>query len=186
MDNEILNRIIRLYTELGLNMQGGSADKGEAAAMAGGLLPVTRQLDKIFGNIFIQTADRDGIGMFLSLLNKSRTENTEADRAAVISSMAAHGGFLQESDFESRAAFISSAFEYEAAALQLQLKGLITEKNYTAFKAAAEFIKDYVPVCCSVDFAGSGMDFDALDGLDFYWFQLDDLDMPFNILETID
>lgn len=184
MDNEILNRITRLYSELGLNMQSGSDDKGEAAAMACGLKLITQQLDRMMKNVFIQTADKEGIGMFLSLINKSRTDNQEADRESVLNSMAC-GGYLQKSDFENNAALISSRFEYNASDLLVQLKGLIAEKNYKSLKAASEFVKNYVPVCCNVDFAGSGMDFDAFDALGIYWFQLDDIDMPFYMIETI-
>jgi len=185
MNNEIYGRICSLYAQLGIDMAAGSAGKGEAAALAAGFDILNSVLDDILKNIFVQTADKKGLGMYLSLINKKQADDCESSRNSIFERFSKDSGYMKYDDFIVALKQAGSTGDVYITGNSINIPDLAYPADKDSLINAGRFIKNYKPVFCSISFDGSGIDFNSIDSLDMHWYQLDEVNLPFYLLEQL-
>lgn len=185
MNNEIYNRICSLYSQLGIDTASGSSGRGEAAALAAGFDIINSALDDILKNIFVQTADKKGLGMYLSLINEKQEDNCESSRNIIFNRFSKGSGYMKYDDFISALKQTGSKGNVYITGNSINIPDLAYPIDKDSLIKAGSFIKNYKPVFCHITFNGGGIDFNGIDRLDMPWYQLDDVNLPFYLLEQL-
>lgn len=174
-----------MYAQLGIDVQSGSEGKGEAAALSAGFDMLFEYLDWMFAECFVQTADDMGLELFLSLMDERKTTDKQADRLAVISRFSKCRDYIGYNDFIEALKKVSPEAECVIGKAKITLLHFVSADSPEKLIRAGRFIKEYVPVFCMVSFGGSGIAFNAFDLLDMPWFQLDEVNLPFYLLDEL-
>lgn len=185
MNSEIYSRICALYARLGIDMANGSDGRGEAAALAAGFDVINSVLDDIMKNIFVQTADDKGLRMFLSLIHEKPAENADESRKTIADRLSNDCGYLSYSRFEAALRKIGSTGNIRTIGNSIIIPDLIDPLSRENLIQAGRFVRNYKPVFCSIRLVGSGIDFDTADSLEMPWYQMDEVNLPFNMLEQL-
>ena len=182
MNSEIFSRLERLMKSLMLSVEEGTYTRAEMKAYAAGIELAALKLEDVMKNRFADTASTSGLAMFLSLIGKKPAASQEESRRLIREAISAKRRALTNSEFEDYLSSIGLFYVCAGNQLLISSKSAFSKEMITAI---VKLINDYVP-CTSVVVPGrSGLMFDKWDGFSFYWFELDGLNLPFNILDTL-
>lgn len=186
MNNTVFGRISALFSQLGKDMSPGSETAGEARAYAAGFDLVNSAFDTAFKNIYIQTADDAGIRMFLSLIDEKPEEDIESSRAKIMERFVKSSEFLSYEEFEAQFNLIAPDAEIVLSKNLIAIRGFINPVTSENLIRAGRFLKKYAPAFSMVYFAGRGLSFESFDNLEMRWFELDEVNMPFHLLDGLE
>ncbi len=186
MNNEIFSRIIKLFSTLGIDVSKGTDGRGEAAALSAGFGLISGLLDDMLNNIFVQTADGEGLKMLLSLINECHTDDIESDRQLILNRLSKGWGYLDYDEFVDVLSTVGPFAECDINGTYIYLTGVAYPASVDSMLDAGRFIKEYMPAVCTPSLAGDGIRYEYFDWLDMPWFQLDEVNLPFNLLDEME
>ena len=157
MNNTVFERISQLFSHLGIDVSAGSTGAGEARAYAAGFDLVNSAFDSVFKNIYIQTAEDTGLRTFLSY-----------------------------EEFETQFRQIAPDAEIVFAGNLIAIRGFVNPVSPENLIRAGKFLKKYAPVFSMIYLAGGGLSYESFDNLEMRWFELDEVNMPFHMLDGLE
>lgn len=186
MNDTVFGRISKLFSQLGINMTSGSEDTGEVRAYAAGFELVNTAFDNIFKNIYVQTADDTGLRMFLSLIDEKPQEDIEESRMKVMNRFMRDGAFLDYYEFEEQFNQISPDADFMLSGNFILISDFVKPVTPENLIRAGRFLKKYAPALSFVYLTGSGLSYESFDSLEMRWFELDEVNMPFHLLDGLE
>lgn len=186
MNNTVFERISQLFSHLGIDVSAGSTGAGEARAYAAGFDLVNSAFDSVFKNIYIQTAEDTGLRMFLSLIDERYEEDIEESRMRVTERFMKDGAFLSYDEFETQFRQIAPDAEIVFADNLIAIRGFVNPVSPENLIRAGKFLKKYAPVFSMIYLAGGGLSYESFDNLEMRWFELDEVNMPFHMLDGLE
>lgn len=186
MNNTVFGRISKLFSQLGINMTSGSENTGEARAYAAGFELVNTAFDNVFKNIYIQTADDTGLRMFLSLIDEKPQEDIEESRMKVMDRFMKDGAFLDYDEFEEQFNQIAPEADFMLSGNFILISDFVKPVTPENLIRAGRFLKKYAPALSFVYLTGRGLSFESYDNLEMRWFELDEVNMPFHMLDGLE
>lgn len=171
---------------LGIDTGSGTEGRGEAAAISAGFGLISELLDDMLNNIFVQTADGEGLKMLLSLINKGHSSDAEADRKLILNRFSKGWGYPDYDEFVKNLSRIGPFAECDINGTYIYITGAACPALADSMLEAGSFIKEYMPAVCTPSFAGNGIRYEYFDWLDMPWFQLDEVNLPFYLLDEMD
>lgn len=186
MNNTVFERILNLFEKLGIDISQGSNGAGEARAYSAGFDLVNSTLDSVFNNIYVQTADEKGQRMFLNLIDEKYEDDAENNRQKIMNRFLHDGSFFVYSEFkdELKKTAPESTVDYKNGTIIISnFINPVTLENLTK---AGRFIKKHVPVFSYVSMNGEGISFEKFENLKMRWFEIDEINLPFHILDELE
>lgn len=182
MNSEIFSRLESLMKNLSFSVEQGSFTRAEMKAYAAGIELASRKLKDVMKNLFADTADTSGLAMFLSLIGEKPAASQEESRRLIAEAISAGRRAHTKREFDN---FLSSCGLIYLFSGNELLIGSKSSFSKDMFYIIVKLINDYTP-CTSVIVPNwKGLKFDEWDGFLFHWFELDGLNLPFNILDTL-
>lgn len=186
MNNTVFGRISKLFSELGIDVSVGSDGAGEARAYAAGFDLVNAAFDSVFKNIYVQTADDTGLRMFLSLIDEKAEEDPEDSRTKIFNRFWQDGAFLDYDEFEEQFNQIAPEADFMLSGNFILISDFIKPVTPENLIRAGRFLKKYAPALSLVYLTGRGLSFESYDNLEMRWFELDEVNMPFHMLDGLE
>lgn len=183
MNNESFSRLLGLMEKLGLSVESGTFNRAECAAYARAVCIACDEMESTMKNLFIDSAETQGLALFLSLIGRSPAETEEKSKELVIESVSEEFGTRRLSDFENALANLGNGFGYEGNGCGLMIKR--GEASGTEFaEKFSDFITDYAPGFSRVEIDGTSTDLGTREAANLRWFELDALNLPFSVLDN--
>lgn len=182
MNSEIYARLEKLMKGLGFSVENGSFTKAEMQAYAAGIALVQKNMEKAMNNIFIDSADAEGIAMFLSMVNEKPAADAPASKSLVINAVSDNASIYSKTYFDSVTRADGKA--------SYTMSGNMMDYNCTLadgrkqLEAYSKQINDINPCTVAVN-NYAGRSFGRWDSDALRWFELDRLEIPFITLDTI-
>lgn len=183
MNNEILLRLTGLMEKLGFNCGSGTFTKAEMCAYAAGISLVKSTLDSGFDEIFTDTMKNKGFLMYCDLLGIENTGDEQEMKDKIISRLSDKCYPLSNSEYNSA---INSTEGYSE--LYTPNKGkcfMIQPVNKKTLSAFSYLMKNYFPAYRYFEASGQGLSFDFAENLQLRWYEIEELDIPFKIWNTL-
>lgn len=183
MNNEIFNRLLGLMEKLGLSVKNGTFNRAECAAYARAVCIASDEMENTIKNLFIDSAETQGLALFLSLIGRSPAETEEKSKQLVIESCSEDFGTRNLGDFENALADLGNGFGYEGHGCNLMIKrGEVSGTDFA--EKLSEFLSDYAPGFCRIKIDGTSTDLGTKDEANLRWFEIDALNFPFSIIDN--
>lgn len=184
MNNEIYLRLEKLMKTLGLSVNSGGITAAEMKAYATGVSLALNNMEILIKNLFADTADFRGLAMFLSAIGESSQKSENEARKLIYSAFTEGRGNCGLCNFEMALAEICKGISYSVDGNNITFS--YSEKADGEFlKKLSIFIKNYLPAYCNVYLDGNGLTFEQWDKLEWFWYVLDSLYLPFSITDTL-
>lgn len=184
MNNEIYERLLNLFLQLGENEEDKSVQKAELLGYCAGLKAAQSKAEGIFANFFIDTADKKGISMLLSAVGEAVGETEEESKEKIISAFSHGKALITLDEFENAVKAVKSTADYEIENGRFILHSRISWSR-TLFEKVSLFFKNFVPPCFKFELGEYGVAWELWDKMDFHWYEIDGMQLPFSALETI-
>lgn len=186
MNNTVFGRISNLFSQLGIDISSGSAGAGEARAYAAGFDFVNSAFDNVLKNIYVQTADTAGLCMFLSLIDEKPEEDLEDSRIKIIERFLKDGALLSFEEFETQFNQIAPDAEIVFENNLIAIRDFIKPVSSENLIRAGRFLKKYAPAFSLIYLPGKGLSYENFDNLEMRWLELDEVNMPFYMLDGLE
>mgnify|MGYP000038984177 CR=1 FL=1 len=183
MNNEIYLRLCSLMERLGFSAEGKGITRGEMAGYAEGISFADEMLSQTLNEIFISTMSGFGIERFCDLLSIERKATDEETKQAIIEKAAQSSHQISVNEYNNAMAkmdFYSETKTGDGIAYKISP---VTKENLAAL---GEFIENYFPVYRKAVYDGNGSDWNSLELLNFYWYEIDASGFSFDIFESIE
>lgn len=183
MNNKIFSRLCALMEKLGFSAEDKGITRGEMAGYAEGISFADEMLSQTLNEIFISTMSGFGIERLCDLLNIERKEADEETKQAILKKAAQGSHQISVSEYNEAMAqmdFYSETQTDDGIAYKISP---VTKENLAAL---GEFIENYFPVYRKAVYDGNGADWDFLESLKFYWYEIDASGFSFDIFESIE
>ena len=82
--NEIFSRLEGLMKKLSMSSERGSYTRAEMKAYAAGIALAAENMERVLKNLFIDTAENDGIALFLSMINENPAQTESESKQLII------------------------------------------------------------------------------------------------------
>lgn len=182
MNSEIFSRLEGLMKSLMLSVEEGSYTRAEMKAYAAGIELAAQKLEETLNNLFADTASTSGLAMFLSLIGEKPAASQEESRRLITDAISAGRRALTKSEFNEILKSMGCTYSVSGNEILLRFNSSFSKET---LETVMKLIKDYVPCSSVITLAGNGRSFSDWDALGLRWFELDGLNLPFNILDTL-
>ena len=180
MNNDIFFRLENLMKKTGLSVNSGSLTKAEMKASAAGISLVHNQMAGIMKNIFIDTAEKEGTAMFLSMVNEKPADSVSLSKELVTDAVSDNPCIYSKSRFDSVVkADGTSSYSMSGNIMDFRYGGT---EDRLQFETFSKLIHDINPCTVIVD-NHIGRTFAVWDKAAFRWFELDSFSVPFITLD---
>lgn len=184
MNNDIFKRLYALFERLGINLQGGSAQRAELLGYCAALTLADKEINNHLQNIFLETADNKGLSMLLGMTGAKRGETDGDTKNAIISACTDGGRFLSKEDFENALFTAFPGADYYVNGTDF-IFNPSTYFDREMLSVLSEFIKGYAPACYRFTLNGEGVPWEILEYPELCWHEIDSLALPFSVWDTI-
>lgn len=153
------------------------------AGYAEGISFADEMLSQTLNEIFISTMSGFGIERLCDLLNIERKDADEETKQAILKKAAQGSHQISVSEYNEAMAqmdFYSETQTDDGIAYKISP---VTKENLAVL---GEFIENYFPVYRKAVYDGNGADWDFLESLNFYWYEIDASGFSFDIFESIE
>lgn len=180
MGNEVQTRLLALAKKAGLESEEGSVQRAELCACAQAVSRIFEMLEAGLDELFPDTMGSIGLGRYCELLNIGRS-GTQQELMDEIISRLGRGFFqIRESEFNEQ---VKNTPGYNLVYTLIGLQMEIYPITYEVLSALSDLIQNYYPACYRPIFRGPGITFDDFDALQLRWYQIDELHIPFWIID---
>lgn len=184
MNNEIYNRLLKLFKTLGFSPTDKSVLNAEIKGYAAGISFAENIMNDVYSNLFIDTANDTGLSMYLGLVDKEKQNTTEETRKIIIDAFCNNNGVISANEFKNAVLTLGSGCKYNCA------NGILTISNADMidrafFEKLKYFIDNYAPTHLLLKFDGNGMTFQLFDDLFLRWRKIDEFNIPFSVIDTL-
>ena len=99
--NEIFSRLEGLMKKLSMSSERGSYTRAEMKAYAAGIALAAENMERVLKNLFIDTAENDGIALFLSMINENPAQTESESKQLIIDTVSNQMQIYKKSEFDS-------------------------------------------------------------------------------------
>lgn len=182
--NNIKKRLYALYDMLGADLSDGSYDKAELTACLKGIEAVLDSFNTVAREIDLTTAQDCGLSLYSELTGTKGTLNSEEKRKLAQKRLAQVYGDYKRNDIHFALDELSSELTVHTDRFKLSFN-LLRFENEFDIKTFADLINSMVPPCTRISFLGRGATFDKWDAQDYMFQELDNIELPFFLLEQM-
>ncbi|MDE6124483.1 MAG: hypothetical protein K2G22_04545 [Eubacterium sp.] len=172
--------------KLSMSAEQGSYTRAEMKAYAAGIALAAENMEKVLKNLFIDTAENDGLALFLSMINENPANTADESRQLIIDSVSKQMQIYKKSEFDSLVAslgiFGESTYVTDGNIITLYYTGLI---GMPCFKDVSDLCANHIPCFTQISMGSEGIEFLAWDKLALPWFKLDSVKLPFYVLDSM-
>ncbi|MCD7723320.1 MAG: hypothetical protein LUH82_05160 [Clostridiales bacterium] len=174
MVNEIKQRLINMWRQLGFSLEENGISYSLIEAYAGAMGLVSDEYDGIFADLFKDSASVRGLAMLLDLMN---AQSAQEDIGEYFSSTPK---IFSKSEFEEAAAIFDYSIENNTFTFSYS-----AALSSSIINSISRFIMNYLPVYIAISADGSGLTFDEFDALGLSWRQIDAAALPFSVIDSL-
>lgn len=185
MNNDVFDRLYALFEGLGLKLQDGSLEMAELKAYCAALSLAGENGDKRLQNIFIETADGEGLSSFLGMTGGAFAKTDDETKSAVILACADGDRFITASDFENAVSSLAPGAQYCVSGTDFVLSLGGAELRRDTLQKLSEFFKGYAPACYRFTLGGLGKTWEELENPELRWHEINSLSLPFSAWEAL-
>lgn len=180
--NSEYKRMKNLLSGIGIQFGEKGFSTAEIAAYAFGLGVVRDYMDSISSEIFMQGDTLNSLEKYVSLLDIDINGKTAGQvKDSIIDALSARFGAFGKDEFYSEFALVGSG-ELEITADGLTFRNV----DYDDFYRLGRFIRGYVLPFIKTKCSGLGLSWWERDGSGLSFHQMDELLLPFGIIDTIE
>ena len=182
MNNAVYSRLLALFQTVGLGGEAGDIRRGEVRAYAAAVSKAQEAAQKALSEVFTDTMGEDGLRLYCDLLNIEPGGTQEETKEKIISRLSKGPYIMGKNEFDSACANtpgynISSDLEGE--------KITVNPVNKETLGGLSNLVNNYYPATYIPNITGSGITFNSFDALDYRWYELDALELPFYLWEKL-
>ena len=184
--NEIFSRLEGLMKKLSMSTEKGSYTRAEMKAYAAGIALAADYMEKIFKNLFIDTAENEGMALFLSMINEKPAKTPEESKQLIIDAVSKQMELYKKSEFDALIAsmgdFGESSYKIDDNIITLYYAGFV---DMPGFRNFSQLCANHIPCFSQLSLASEGIQFFAWEELKLPWFKLDSVKLPFYVLDSM-
>lgn len=184
MNNEIYNRLLKLFNELGISALDKTVENAELKGYSAGIELADKVMNETYQNMFIDTANDSGISMYLNLINETKQATIDETRKIIIDAISDTRGFISRDEFDKAVTDLGSSCKYTVSdgVITISSAEVLDEKFLNKI---SYFIKNYVPAFLQIKFDGNGLTFEQWEKLILMWCKIDNSEFPFSVIDTL-
>ncbi len=184
MNSNIYNRLLKLFNSLGITVLDKTVQSAEIKGYSAGIEVADRVMNETYQNMFIDTANDNGLAMYLNLINQTKKATIDETRKAIIDAVSDTKGFISRSEFDKALADLGSSCKYTVSngVMTISCTEVFDEKF---IKKIGLFIRNYAPAFLQIKFDGSGLSFEEWEKFYIRWFEIDNNELPFSVIDTL-
>jgi hypothetical protein len=181
MNNEIYNRLVKLLQGIGISFSEKGISNGEIYAYANAIQNVKAKIKATIDEIFMLGTSVDDLSKYISLLKIEKGDKSYHQLKAIIQQRLGQAfGDFDEEIFNNAFSQVGSG-KYTITANGITFSGV----NGDDLERLGLFVSQYVPAFIRCKFSQSGLTFDNWEALDKSFFAFDNMDLPFEIIDTL-
>ncbi len=181
MSSKIFDRLEALTRRLGMNTAHGTFTRAELAAYAAAVELAEESADKLLNNLFVDTADSDGLAGFLGYIGESPESSDEKTRQLILKAVQRKKQLFSKTAFDKYISSLNgSTYTVQSNEIMLDLK---TEFGAQSFEAVSALLREYIPFTSLLTLTGWGKRFYAWGALNMPWYMLESYKLPFYVID---
>ena len=185
MNNEIYKRLSALFEKLGLTAEKGTREKGELTAYCTAISTAQSDLDVGFNQILADTASGLGLSLFCELLGIDGSLSEDEKHRLINEGLSQRYGDYVFGTMADEIEGLAKGFSMTADDFRLTINGSIG-KNTDILAKLGKIFEKYLLPCTVVSFSGNGMDFDYWDSTPYLFEDYDNLNLSFDVFDTLE
>ncbi len=185
MNDEIYARLSALFEKLGLTAEKGTEDKGELLAYCTALSAAQDDLEINFGQMLADTASALGLSLFCELLGIDGSLSDDEKHRLIIEGFSQRYGDYAFGTMTDEIEGLAEGFSMTADDFMLSINGSIRNNIYILAQLG-KILEKYLLPCTVVTFGGDGMNFDYWDSTPYLFEDYDNLNLSFDVLDTLE
>lgn len=185
MNNEIYTRLLALFEKLGLSAKKGTKENGELMAYCTAISIVHNELEVDFGQMLADTASGLGLSLFSELLGIDGSLSDEEKHKLIKEGLSQVYGDYVFGTMTSEVEGLADGFSMTADDFKITINGSI-KGNADILARLGKILEKYLLPCTVIAFGGRGIDFDYWDSTPYLFEDYDNLNLSFNVLDTLE
>lgn len=185
MNSEIYTRLLALFEKLGLTAENGTKEKGELLAYCTAISIVQSELESNFNQMLADTASGLGLSLFCELLGIDVSLSDDEKHKLIREGLSQKYGDYAFGTMTSEVEGLADGFSMTADDFIITINGSI-KSDFDILARLGKILKKYLLPCTVISFGGGGIDFDYWDSTPYLFEDYDNLNLSFDVLDTLE